>query len=144
MTLKWDLQYKIILLGDPSVGKTELVNRISKTIFSSYYKPTIDHDTISSLIITFGCKKIKLDIVDTAGQERLNTFSSNYLLGIDAVVLCFDITNLMSFLNIDRWNNEFIIATSLTDVTTEELIKKGLNNGAKIIMTFHTLKQVQN
>uniref|UniRef100_A0A6G3MJ03 GTP-binding protein YPTC5 (Trinotate prediction) n=1 Tax=Henneguya salminicola TaxID=69463 RepID=A0A6G3MJ03_HENSL len=56
-----------------------------------------------------------LKIIDTAGVEKYAALTNNYYRGADAVVLCFDITNLTSFERIDRWRNDFLVASNPPD-----------------------------
>lgn len=56
-----------------------------------------------------------LQIWDTAGQERYQSLGVAFYRGADACILVFDLTNLKSFQNLDRWRDDFLIQTSPED-----------------------------
>lgn len=94
--------FKLILVGDSCVGKSNLLLRFSENSFSSSFQPTIGVDfKIKTLKIDNYL--IKLQIWDTAGQERFRTISSTYYKGAHAILLLYDITNKHSFEHIDEW-----------------------------------------
>ena len=88
---------KLVLLGQPGVGKTCLVYRYLYNTFG---------ETISTIGASFAMKKVKpthggkpcnLGIWDTAGQERFDSLSSFYCRGARAAIICFDLTDRASF-----------------------------------------------
>ena len=102
----FDFLIKIVLLGDSSVGKTNLVLRYTLNTFSLNTASTIGYDYKSKNIILNKSKKIaKLQIWDTAGQEKYMAISRNVFQRMDGVMLVYDITNFASFKNINRWLN---------------------------------------
>ena len=102
-----DIQYlfKIILIGDSSVGKTNLLTRFVKNEFNSNSKPTIGVDFFSKTL-QVDKKWIKAQIWDTAGQERYKAFSSAYYNGSHGAIIAYDITNSETFDNVKTWINE--------------------------------------
>ena len=102
----FDFLIKIVLLGDSSVGKTNLVLRYTLNTFSLNTASTIGYDYKAKNIILNKSKKIaKLQIWDTAGQEKYMAISRNVFQRMDGVMLVYDITNFASFKNINRWLN---------------------------------------
>ena len=100
-----DYIFKVLIIGDSSVGKSNLLLRFSDNIFHDTFLPTIGVDfKIRNVIINN--KNIKLNIWDTAGQERFKTITSAYYKGSHGVILVYDITDRESFNNIANWINE--------------------------------------
>ena len=96
------LAFKIILLGDSSVGKTSLILRFCDDKFMEIGTSTIGVDTKTKDVRHNG-KKIELDIWDTAGQERFKTLAKNSYQGADGIILVYDITQKKTFSNIKHW-----------------------------------------
>ena len=96
---------KIILIGDSSVGKTNLLTRFVKNEFNQQSKPTIGVDFFSKTV-QVDKKSIKAQIWDTAGQERFKSFSSAYYNGSHGAIIVYDITNKDSFENVKSWVQE--------------------------------------
>ncbi|KAF1743199.1 hypothetical protein MXB_3394, partial [Myxobolus squamalis] len=107
--------FKVIIIGDPCIGKTALANRISKKSFTSHYKATSGFDMFSAELLVGENRNITFNIIDTAGLERYTALTNNFYRGADSVILCFDVTNQASFDNIDRWKNEFLVAGNPQD-----------------------------
>ena len=108
MNIKSDFDYiaKIALLGDSSVGKTNLVLRFTENTFTVNIPPTIGYDYKSkTIILNKSKKKAKLQIWDTAGQERYMALSKTVFQRVDGVMLVYDITQLITFENILKWIN---------------------------------------
>ena len=93
---------KIIILGASTVGKT--------TIFLRYFHQ--DHTQVLSTMgidfktkfFKFDDKKMKINYIDTAGQEKFKSISENYLKGTDGVILVFDLTNKETFDLVTYWH----------------------------------------
>ena len=96
------LTFKIILLGDSSVGKTSLILRFCDDKFMEIGTSTIGVDTKTKDVIHNG-KKIQLEIWDTAGEERFRTLAKNSYQGSDGIILVYDITQKKTFNNIKHW-----------------------------------------
>ena len=96
------LTFKIILLGDSSVGKTSLILRFCDNKFMEIGTSTIGVDTKTKDIRHNG-KKIELEIWDTAGQERFKALAKNSYKGSDGIILVYDITQKKTFSNIKHW-----------------------------------------
>lgn len=97
-------KFKLVLIGDCSVGKSSILIRFSEDRFMNNYNPTIGVD-FASKILDIGTK-VKLLVWDTAGQERFRTITKNYYRGADAHLLIFDMTDPSSFENLKYWMKE--------------------------------------
>ena len=103
----YDHVFKIILLGNSSVGKSTLLHRYIDNMYSDNYISTIGVDfKIKNLDINN--KHIKLQIWDTAGQERFKTIIRNYYNGVQGVILLFSLNDVNSFADIKIWFEEAI------------------------------------
>lgn len=99
---EYDYLFKIVLIGDSGVGKSNLMNRFTKSEFYSDSKSTIgvEHATKTLRIED---KTIKAQIWDTAGQERYRAITSHYYRGAVGALLVYDITDYSSFENVVTW-----------------------------------------
>lgn len=102
MEKSYDYLFKLLLIGDSSVGKTCLLFRFSEDAFNTSFISTIGIDFKIRTIDLDG-KKIKLQIWDTAGQERFRTITTAYYRGAMGIMLVYDVTNEKSFENIGNW-----------------------------------------
>ena len=100
-----DYIFKILIIGDSSVGKSNLLLRFSDNIFNETFLPTIGVD-FKIRNVTVGDKGIKLYIWDTAGQERFKTITAPYYKGAHGTILVFDLTDRYTFKNITSWISE--------------------------------------
>ncbi|KAL7712690.1 Ras-related protein Rab-7b [Entamoeba marina] len=99
--------FKIIILGDSSVGKTSLLNQYVTKQFSSQYKATIGADFMTK-DITINDQQVSLQIWDTAGHERFASFGTAFYRGADVCMLVCDVTVAESFDHLEVWKKEFI------------------------------------
>ena len=98
-----DCVYKILLLGDSTVGKTCILMQYTDKTFQDVHMSTIGLDyRLRSMTLKNG-KNIKLQIWDTAGQDRFRAITKNYYRGANGIILVYDITNLQSFDNVKNW-----------------------------------------
>ena len=104
---KYDMIFKIILVGDTGTGKTNILSKYAKNSFESNSKPTVGVEFFSKRINING-KFIKMQIWDTAGQERYRSIVSGYFKDTKGFLIVYDITNKSSFNNIDKWINEIM------------------------------------
>nr|XP_060621950.1 ras-related protein Rab-43 isoform X2 [Anolis sagrei ordinatus] len=99
---RYDFLFKLVLIGDASVGKTCLVQRFKTGAFAERQGNTIGVDfTMKSLEIQG--KRVKLQIWDTAGQERFRTITQSYYRSANGAILAYDISKRSSFQSIPRW-----------------------------------------
>ncbi len=98
----FDMQIKILMIGDSGVGKTCLLLRYVNDSFYPTFITTIGIDFKIKNIIVDG-KRIKLQIWDTAGQERFRTITTSYFRGAQGILLIYDVTDRQTFLSIRNW-----------------------------------------
>ena len=98
-------KYKLVFLGDQSVGKTSLITRFMYDSFDSTYQATIGIDFLSKKLSVDG-EEVALQIWDTAGTERFRSLIPNYIRDLSAAVAAYDITSMASFDNIRSWIND--------------------------------------
>ena len=97
-------RHKIIFVGDAGVGKTTIISRIMDSPFSDVYEPSIGIDFMSKNIKYHG-QNVKLQIWDTAGQEKYKGLIPSYVRNSSIVFVIYDISNKTSFDNIPKWIN---------------------------------------
>ena len=103
----YDVLFKIILVGDTSVGKTNIINKYIKNEFHEDFCATIGVEFSHKQFIIDN-HKIKAQIWDTAGQERYKSITKAYYKGAKGAFIVYDITRKDTFDNIDKWRNELI------------------------------------
>ena len=95
--------YKILLLGDSTVGKTCFLMKYTDKTFQEEHMTTIGFDyRIKSMKLKNG-KTVKIQIWDTAGQDKFRAIKKNYYKGSHGIILIYDITNPKTFQNITDW-----------------------------------------
>ena len=95
--------YKVLLLGDTTVGKTCFLMKYTDKTFQDIHMATIGLDyRLKSMKLKSG-KNIKLQIWDTAGQDRFRAITKNYYKGSHGIVLIYDVTNVQTFENVKQW-----------------------------------------
>ena len=110
-TINEDYLFKIIVLGDCAVGKSNILSKYSKNIFNKSSKSTIGVELITKYF-RYEDKIIKVNIWDTAGQERFTSMITTYYKGAKGALLVYDITRKNTFDNIDNWLKEIISINS--------------------------------
>ncbi|XP_010688595.2 ras-related protein RABA5a [Beta vulgaris subsp. vulgaris] len=111
-----DYLFKIVLVGDSAVGKSNLLARFARDEFYPNSKSTIGVEFQTQKIEING-KEIKAQIWDTAGQERFRAVTSAYYRGAVGALLVFDISRRQTFDNIGRWLNELHTHSDMNVVT---------------------------
>ncbi|NHI94525.1 MAG: GTP-binding protein [Candidatus Lokiarchaeota archaeon] len=94
--------YKLIIIGDPAVGKTSLINRFIQDQFESEYKETIGTNIVKKVV------KLEKDIVnftiwDIAGQERWTDMRQVYYKGAAAAMIVYDVTRKITFQHVENY-----------------------------------------
>ncbi|KAF4321140.1 hypothetical protein JM18_004559 [Phytophthora kernoviae] len=102
---EYDYLFKIVLIGDSGVGKSNLLSRFTRNEFNLESKSTIGVEFATKSIVAEG-KTIKAQIWDTAGQERYRAITSAYYRGAVGALLVYDITKHGTFENVERWLKE--------------------------------------
>jgi Ras-related protein Rab-1A len=100
-----DLLFKLLLIGNSSVGKTSILLRYVDDAFNTDFQTTIGVD-FKLAELTRNDKLIKLQLWDTAGQDRFRNIVASYYRGANGIILVYDITNAESFHNIPKWMEE--------------------------------------
>lgn len=95
--------YKIILIGDSGVGKTNLMSRFTNDVFNLDAPSTIGVEFMSKRIDLGNATEVKLQVWDTAGQERFRAMSRGVYYGSHGVFLTYDITSRESFDHLANW-----------------------------------------
>ena len=110
-TDSFDFEYNLILLGDSSVGKTCFFKKLTSGIFKEINVSTIGIDRrtfdlkcdLEELEGKVTSKIVKVNITDTAGQERYKALTKSYYKNSDAALILYDITEEKTYDNIDSW-----------------------------------------
>ncbi|KAL1659757.1 ras family-domain-containing protein [Schizophyllum commune] len=104
-TSNYDYLFKIVLIGDSGVGKSNLLSRFTRNEFSQDTKSTIGVEFATRSITVEG-KILKAQIWDTAGQERYRAITAAYYRGAVGALLVYDISKRGSYENVQRWLKE--------------------------------------
>ena len=107
----YELLYKVIIIGDTAVGKSNILSRYVKDEFSSNSKSTVGVE-LGIKFLKIKNTKTKIQIWDTAGQERYRAITSSYFKGSNGCFIVYDITNEASFNNIENWYEQIQKETS--------------------------------
>ncbi|KAJ2735643.1 Rab GTPase ypt31 [Coemansia sp. BCRC 34962] len=102
---EYDFLFKIVLIGDSGVGKSNLLSRFTRNEFNLDPKSTIGVE-FATRSIQVHSKTIKAQIWDTAGQERYRAITSAYYRGAVGALLVYDIAKHPSYENVTRWLKE--------------------------------------
>jgi len=101
----YDYLFKVVLIGDSGVGKSNLLSRFTRNEFNLDSKSTIGVE-FATRSITVDGKTVKAQIWDTAGQERYRAITSAYYRGAVGALLVYDISKHATFVNMTRWLKE--------------------------------------
>jgi len=102
---EYDYLFKVVLIGDSGVGKSNLLSRFTRNEFNLESKSTIGVEFATRSIQVDG-KTIKAQIWDTAGQERYRAITSAYYRGAVGALLVYDISKHQTYENVGRWLKE--------------------------------------
>ena len=147
----------IITLGNSQVGKTQLSHCFIDEKFELNSLTTIAYDLRTKTIQLKNGEKIRLKIWDTAGQERFQRLALQYVVNAQGIYLVYDITNKVSFQQIDNWINlasqkvdvnkiPLIIVGNKNDLETSRVItyEEGKNLAQKYNATFYETSALKN
>ncbi|EEE67212.1 hypothetical protein OsJ_24329 [Oryza sativa Japonica Group] len=98
-------KYKLVFLGDQSVGKTSIITRFMYDKFDNTYQATIGIDFLSKTMYLED-RTVRLQLWDTAGQERFRSLIPSYIRDSSVAVIVFDVASRQSFLNTSKWIEE--------------------------------------
>ena len=96
----------VIIVGDPSVGKTAMIRSFISKTFNEEHVATLGIDFMQYKYITPNeeKKEVEIKIWDTAGQERFRTLTTNLYKKADAIIIAFDVTQKDTFDDVNDWN----------------------------------------
>lgn len=127
----FDYMFKLLIIGNSSVGKTSFLFRYSDDSFTSSFVSTVGID-FKVKTVHQQDKRIKLQIWDTAGQERYRTITTAYYRGAMGFILMYDITNDDSFNAVQDWctqiktyswdNAQVILVGNKSDLEHERVV----------------------
>ena len=148
--VKEDYKFKIVIIGDSGVGKTNLIKRFITNTFNDNSKATVGVEFISKSY-KINKKVFKIELWDTAGQERYKSITAVYYKGAKGALVVYDTTCKKTFENIDKWLAEIKDKTSddiklmlignkidlkeFREVTNEEAMEKAQILGIPIMET---------
>lgn len=101
----YEYLYKIVLIGDSGVGKSNLLSRFTRDEFNLESRSTIGVEFATRTVEVDG-KRVKAQIWDTAGQERYRAITSAYYRGALGALIVYDITKTESYESVSRWLKE--------------------------------------
>uniref|UniRef100_A0A7N9ARG5 RAB42, member RAS oncogene family n=1 Tax=Mastacembelus armatus TaxID=205130 RepID=A0A7N9ARG5_9TELE len=99
-------QFRFIMLGDSTVGKSSLLKRYTEDLFLESINQTVGVDFYVHFLEVEPGVRIKLQFWDTAGQERFRSVTRSYYRNSVGGLLVFDMTNRASFDRIKEWHAE--------------------------------------
>ncbi|XP_045473752.1 ras-related protein Rab-3 isoform X2 [Harmonia axyridis] len=127
----FDYMFKLLIIGNSSVGKTSFLFRYADDSFTSAFVSTVGIDFKVKTVYRHE-KRVKLQIWDTAGQERYRTITTAYYRGAMGFILMYDITNEDSFNSVQDWvtqiktyswdNAQVILVGNKKDMEDERVI----------------------
>ena len=103
--VKEEYKFKVVVVGDSGVGKTNLIKRFINDTFNKDSKATVGVEFLSKTYL-INQEVFKIEIWDTAGQERYKSITAAYYKGAKGAMIVYDVTNQTSFDNVDNWANE--------------------------------------
>ncbi|PWA45070.1 RAB11G [Artemisia annua] len=119
--------FKVVIIGDSAVGKSNLLTRYAKNEFNMHSKSTIGVEFQTQTMEIDG-KEVKAQIWDTAGQERFRAVTSAYYRGAVGALVVYDISRSTTFESVTRWLEEL---KTHSDTTVARMLvgnKCDLNN----------------
>jgi len=102
----FSILYKVVVIGDSGVGKTQIINRFTQNEFTADSKVTIAVEFGYSEVTLANGTQMKVQIWDTAGQERFKAIARGYYRGAVGALIVFDITKAETFKNVETWLGE--------------------------------------
>jgi len=108
----YDYIFKVVIVGDSGVGKSNLFTRFTRNSFRLKTLPTIGLDFDAKNMVIDG-RRVRAQIWDTAGQERFKALASTYYRGALGALLVYDVTERNTFASVERlWLEELRLHAS--------------------------------
>lgn len=127
----FDYMFKLLIIGNSSVGKTSFLFRYADDSFTQAFVSTVGIDFKVKTVFR-NDKRVKLQIWDTAGQERYRTITTAYYRGAMGFILMYDITNEESFNAVQDWvtqiktyswdNAQVVLVGNKSDMQSERVV----------------------
>ena len=103
--IEYDYLFKVLFIGNSSVGKSSLILRFTDKTYTDSYISTIGVD-FKIQTIKINNKIIKIQIWDSSGSERIKTITSSYYRNSNGIFIAFDLTDKSTFLEVKNWLSE--------------------------------------
>ncbi|CAG9817519.1 unnamed protein product, partial [Phaedon cochleariae] len=151
----FDYMFKLLIIGNSSVGKTSFLFRYADDSFTSAFVSTVGIDFKVKTVFRHD-KRVKLQIWDTAGQERYRTITTAYYRGAMGFILMYDITNEESFNSVQDWvtqiktyswdNAQVILVGNKCDMEDERVVsfERGKQLGEQLGVEFFETSAKEN
>ncbi len=143
--IEFDVLFKVILVGDSGVGKTNILNRYTKDEFNFDSKTTIGVE-FGSKIFNVKDHFVKIQIWDTAGQERYRSITNAYYKGSKGAIIVFDLGRRETFDHVERWYEDInrngdkdisiILVGNKSDLETRAVTKDEAEHKAQNLSNF--------
>ena len=127
--VKYDYNFKVIVIGDSGVGKTSITYRATKREFLEKNAPTLGFEYFP-FVIKYNEKVIKLEIWDTCGQESYRSLIKSFFTNSSLAIIVYAIDDLKSFNSVDEWirqcknlcspETKFVLIGNKADVDDEK------------------------
>ena len=98
-------EFKLVMVGDGGVGKTTFVKRHLTGEFEKKYIATIGVE-VHPMEFTTSKGKIKFNVWDTAGQEKLAGLKDGYYIDAHCAIIMFDVTSRITYKNVPKWHRD--------------------------------------
>lgn len=134
--------FRVVLIGDPAVGKTSIVNRLHNDDFDINEQPTIG-STFVNYLCPFDDTSINLQIWDTAGEEQYRSVGPIYYRRAQAAIVVYDVTIESSYNNLQYWINEFKNASNCSNQDIF-IVGNKIDLTEKMIIDSNSAKQQAN
>ena len=105
---KKELLFKLVIIGDASTGKSSLLRRYCENTFDENYKCTVGVDFQIKILKMNDGRIVKLQIWDTAGQDRYKVMTKSYYRNAKACLIVYDITRRETFDNVKTWADQYM------------------------------------
>ena len=151
-----DYTFKILLIGESGVGKTAILERYCDNVFNESLLSTVGVD-FKSKNLQIENKQIKIQLWDTAGQEKFRNITSSYYRGTHGCLIVYDVNEVVTFEKINYWLNELstekqvpeiIIVGNKIDVgdkrVTDEMVTNYLQDNKNQIHCYCSAKTGEN